>query len=401
MKTYIGINNLSKEAKKIYIGYNNKAVELPITTPPITSRVMTAKFNLSDSNPATWGSYEDDAAGMVAGSADWDAFFGHYPCILENGVELGKLNPNNMAQYEDGTSAPITTLGKDVMICFPRRGLKIWTDSGYLYVSMTDEEGRAGYDYYAHTYKGNPLSAFYLGKYKGYVDNNMLYSTSGQTPRSNYVIGKFRTCAQARGTGYEQSAFYQLTYRQVMYMLKYLGQNAQTVVGRGFGNYSSAIYGATGYTNDKGMDWGESTGSFPMTLFGLEDFYGNICEWIDGIYSNSSYQLLAADGNYNDTGSGYTAITEKTATSYYMGFLKTVLGTNEGGFAPDVTTINNYGSATTYYCDYAFVYPEKIADFGGDYGSATDNNGVFRLYFTNGPSTTGTARGSRLMYMKP
>ena len=400
MKTYIGINNLSKEATKIYVGYNNKAVELPITTPPVTSRVMTAKFNLSDSNPSTWGSYEDDAVGMVAGSADWDMFFGHYPCILENGVELGKLNPNNMAQYEDGTSAPITTLGKDVMICFPRRGLKIWTDSGYLYVSMTDEEGRAGYDYYAHTYKGNALSAFYLGKYKGYVNNNMLYSTSGQTPSTSITIGNFRTYAQARGAGYEQSAFFQLTYRQAMYMLKYLGQNAQLAIGRGYVDENSAVH-ITGGTNTLGMDYGENTGKVQCSLFGIEDFWGNICERVDGIYSDSTRKLLATDGNYNDDGTGYIAITDKTNTiGNPGGYLKTCLGTSIGGFAIDVTPPLEYSTSSTYFCDRVGANASGTGDFQGTWNGA-DTTGVFNLYVSIAASNTSTLRGARLMYMKP
>ena len=396
MKTYIGMNNLSKEAKKIYIGYNNKAVELPITTPPVTSRVMTAKFNLSDSNPATWGSYEDDAAGMVAGSADWDTFFGHYPCILENGVELGKLNPNNMAQYEDGTSAPITTLGKDVMICFPRRGLKIWTDNGYLYVSMTDEEGRAGYDYYAHTYKGDPLSAFYLGKYKGYASGSALYSTSGQTPTGSQTIGTFRTYAQARGTGYEQSAFFQLTYRQAMYMLKYLGQNAQLAIGRGFVDGNSAAH-ATGGTNALGMDYGETTGKVQCSLFGLEDFYGNISEFVDGIYSDSNRKMKVSDGSYNDTGNGYTDAGTSSLSSNINGYAKDTNGTSIAGFTPSSFT---YGSDSTYFCDYANVLADRLAFFGGSWDAAS-TAGVFRLGVNRTASYSNADYSSRLMYMKP
>ena len=397
MKTYIGVNNLSKEAKKIYIGYNNKALELPITTPPAPPyRVMTAKFNLSDSNPATWGSYEDDAVGMVAGSADWDAFFGHYPCILENGVELGKLNPNNMAQYEDGTSAPITTLGKDVMICFPRRGLKIWTDSGYLYVSMTDTEGVEGYTYYAHTYKGNACDKFYLGKYKGYVSSSALYSTSGQTPTASQTIGTFRTQAQARGTGYEQSAFYQLTYRQAMYMLKYLGANAQIAVGRGFVDSNSAAH-VTGGTNALGMDYGENTGNVQCSLFGLEDFWGNVWEFIDGIYCNSSRQLSATDGNYNDTGSGYTTISSATASSDWNKYLRYPVGTSEGGFAPLVSNTNG-GSDSTYFCDGANAYADRLASFGGRWNEVS-YAGVFPLCVNRSASYSTAYVGSRLMYM--
>lgn len=380
--------------KKIYVG--NTEGKAKRIYPASETRTMTARFNLSDSNPATWGSYEDDAAGMVAGSADWDAFFGHYPCILENGVELGKLNPNNMAQYEDGTSAPITTLGKDVMICFPRRGLKIWQDSGYLYVSMTDKEGLDGYTYYAHTYKGNPLSAFYLGKYKGYVSGNMLYSTSGQTPTGNQTIGTFRTYAQARGTGYEQSAFFQLTYRQAMYMLKYLGQNAQIAVGRGYVDGNSAAV-TTGGTNALGMDYGENTGKVQCSLLGIEDFWGNIWEFVDGIYSSSNCQLLATDGNYNDTGSGYSAITDATTNTSFGGYLKHPIGTSAGGFAPLVSD-TNYGTDSTYFCDQPVIVSNRISYFGGIWNSESQT-GAFFMNLNQQASYARAWAGARLMYM--
>lgn len=384
--------------KAIYIGgTDGKAKKIyPVAGP----RTMTARFDLSNSDPSQWGEYLDDAVNMTAGSAEWDAFFGHYPAMIKNGAIVGELDPSEgYAKYIDGTTADITSgADGDVMIVFPRRGLKIWTDSGYLYVSITEKENQTGYEYYAHTYKGNACDWFALGRYKGYYDGTKLRSLSGQTPTRNQTIGTFRTYAQAGGTGYEQSAFFQLTYRQAMYMLKYLGQNAQIAVGRGFVDGNSAAYGATGYTNNKGLDWGESTGKFPMSLFGLEDFYGNIFEWMDGIYSDSNKQLSAADGNYNDTGSGYTAITDKTNSTSYSGYLKTCLGTNAGGFAPDVTTTGTYGSATTYFCDNDAVAAGRIAGFGGNWAN-TNSAGVFRLTVDDAASTANSFRGARLMYM--
>ena len=363
---------------------------------PVATKTLTARFNLSQSDPSLWGEYQDDAVGMTAGSDAFDEFFGHYPCILDNGVELGKLKRDDFSKYEDGTAAPITTLGKDVMVCFPRRGLKIWKDSGYLYVSITDEEGKADYVYDAFTYKGNACDAFYLGVYKGYGSSNKLYSVSGQTPTANQTIGTFRTWAQARGTGYEQSAFYQLTYRQAMYMIKYLGKNAQTEIGRGFVDGNSAIYGAAGSTNSRGMDWGESTGKYPMKLFGLEDFYGSIFELIDGLWSNANRQLYAADGNYNDTGSNYTSLGTSSFSSNIGGYIKDVNGTSHAGFTP---SSQSYGSETTYFCDRAYVTASRLACLGGDLSDA-DAAGPFRLNVDRSSSSAGTNYGARLMYMK-
>lgn len=358
------------------------------------TKTMTVRIDLTDSNPETWATYADDAVGMTPGSDAWDTFFGHYPCVLNNGVELGKLNRNNFAQYEGGSSAPITTVGNDVMIAFPKRGIKLNIANNELIVSMTNAEGADGYSYKAHSYKGNPCSIFYLGAYKGYATGDKLYSVSGQTPTASQTIGTFRTQAQARGTGYEQSGFFQLTYRQVMYLLKYKGANAQTAVGRGFVDGNSAVYGNVGYTNDKGMDWGESTGKYPMCLFGLEDFYGNIFEFIDGIYCDSSNNILVADGNFNDTGSGYVdSGSDGPNTGAYMRYPN---GTNLAGFT---LQNNSAGSSTTYFCDYADVNAGRLASFGGSW-SAADTAGVFRLRVDRSASYSYAYCGGRLMYMK-
>ena len=379
---------------KVYVGTTEgKAKQIyPVFTP----HTVTARFNLSDSNPETWGEYLDDAVNMTAGSADWDKFFGHYPAMVKNGQIVGELDPSQgYAKYVDGTAADITSgADGDVMIVFPRRDLRIWQDNGYLYVSMTDILGQQDYDYYAHKYKGNDCDWFALGRYKGYYDGTKLRSLSGKMPTASQTIGTFRTYAQAGGTGYEQSAFFQLTYRQAMYMLKYLGQNAQIAVGRGFADGNSAAH-VTGGTDAHGMDYGETTGKVQCSLFGLEDFWGNINEWIDGIYSDSSYKLLGADGNFNDTGSGYIDLQSATLSAYAEGYLKDTNGTSLAGFTSASAT---YGSASTYFCDYASIYNIRIAAFGGSWSSA-NGVGVFRLAVSDGPRTADTTRGARLMYL--
>jgi len=381
-KIYVG--NTEGKAKKIY--------------PQYVPRTMTARFNLSDSNPATWGEYLDDAANMTAGDSAWDEFFGHYPAMIKDGSIVGELDPSEgYAKYIDGTAADITSgADGDVMIVFPRRDLRIWQDNGYLYVSMTGVLGKANYNHYAHKYKGNDCDWFALGRYKGYYDGSKLRSLSGKTPTASQTIGTFRTYAQAGGTGYEQSAFFQLTYRQAMYMLKYLGQNAQNAVGRGFVDGNSAAH-ITGGTNALGMDYGETTGKVQCSLFGVEDFWGSINEYIDGIYSNSSRQLSAADGNYNDTGSGYNTISSATASSNWDGYPRYPVGTSEGGFAPLVSNTNK-GSGSTYFCDGASVNADRLAFFGGNWSDASAA-GVFTLNVSRSASISSATVSSRLMYI--
>lgn len=361
----------------------------------LSGPIMTVVLNLNDSNPNTWATYKDDAVGMTAGSNDWDEFFGHYPCILENGVELGKLKRNNFGQYENGNAAPITTLGKDVMICFPKRGIKIeYLDANTLSVSMTSAKHKKGYSYMAHSYKGNAISNFYLGAYAGYQSGSNLYSTSGKSPSVNANIGNFRTYAQARGTGYEQSGFFQLTYRQVMYLLKYKGQNAQIAVGRGYVDGNGAAH-ATGGLNTNGMDWGETAGKTQMKLFGIEDFYGNTWEFIDGVWSNSNRQIYVADGNFNNSGTGYTDAGTQSISSNLQGYLRYPNGSNLAGF---INKSSTYGTNSTYFCDNTNLNSSCIACFGGVWNNGSES-GVFRLNMSRGGSYSASSYGARLMYL--
>lgn len=370
-----------------------------------TYKKMTVKIDLSNSNPATCCTYADDAEEMTPGSDAWDEFFGHYPVMLLNGVEGQKLNPFNFGLHEDGTPADITSGAEgDVMIAFPRRGLKISTLGNIVTISMTNNPADVNFEYLAHKRGNTSKDVFYLGAYKGYEQSSKLRSLSGKAPTSNKTIGAFRTLARANGaadgnggSGYDQSGFYQLTFRQAMYLLKYKTLDSQAAVGRGYVDtgVSSSTYSAasTGGTNTKGMDYGESGGLTQMKLFGLEDFWGNIYEWIDGLFCNANYHILTASENFNDTGSGYED-QGQGATANIGNYMSKPQGTTKTGFiAKEVS-----GSASTYFCDYAVLYASGLPCFGGDWGNASDT-GAFRLNVAASASGVYPDVAARLMYL--
>ena len=372
---------------------NTEINELANKVKKYHSKVMTVVIDQSNSNPETCITYADDAVGMTPGSSEWDDFFGHYPCLFKDGVEVGRLNPNNFAQFEDGTDADITSGDAgDVMIAFPKLGYKISTSGNIVTVSMTDNPNAEGYCYLAHTRGSTVKDVFYLGAYKGYVTSSKLRSLSGKTPTVNTTIGNFRTQAQANGSGYDQSAFNQLIFRQCMYLLKYKNLNSQVAVGQGYVNGSSAV--STGGTNTKGMDYGTTSQTQQMKLFGLEDFWGNVYEFIDGIFSDSSYNILTATENFNDTGSGYTNQGASGFSSNTSGWMSKVQGTSEKGF---VLKEKN-GSSTTYYSDYADVYASRLASFGGHWSIGT-SAGAFSLLVNRSASNSTFNISSRLMYL--
>lgn len=369
-----------------------------VTAIPGSAKVMTAVIDLSDSNPATCVSYADDAANMQAGSAEWDEFFGHYPCLFKDGAEVGKLNPNDFSKFADGTNADITSgAAGDVMIAFPRRGVKITTSGTKVTVSVTNGASEDGFSYLAHQRGETNKDVFYLGVYKGFVDSGKLRSLSGKTPTVKQYIQTFRTQAQANGAGYEQSAFYQLLFRQCMYILKYKNLNSQQAVGMGYvwAPDGQLIPVQTGATNASGMDWGDKTAlTSRVKLFGMEDFWGNVYEFIDGLYINTTWNILTATDGFNDSGTGYTDCGKGASDNQTSGFMQSAQGTAQTGFIPKTFA----GSETTYYCDSATFVRGAVPMYGG-YFRSNKGAGVFNLNIDVATSSAQNHIGSRLMYL--
>ena len=358
-------------------------------------RTMTVVIDQSNSNPETCITYADDAVGMTPGSSEWDSFFGHYPCLFKDGVEVGRLNPNDFTKFEDGTSADITSGNAgDVMIAFPKLGYKISTSGDIVTVSMTEKPNAEGYCYLAHTRGTTVKDKFYLGAYKGYTLDSKLRSLSGKTPTVNTTIGNFRTQAQANGSGYDQSAFNQLIFRQCMYLLKYKNLDSQTAVGKGYVSEINSSAISTGGINDKGMDYGIIYSNSHMKLFGLEDFWGNVTEFIDGIFIDDNRNILTATENFNDTGSGYTNQGASGLSSDTSGWMSKVQGTSEKGF---VLKEKN-GSKTTYYSDYALVSASCVVCFGGSWRDGAQA-GAFSFYGYPSASDSRSDFSARLMYL--
>ena len=366
-------------------------------------RVMTVIIDQTNSNPETCCTYADDAVGMTAGSTEWDEWFGYYPVMLNAGVEGKKLNPADYSVYTDGTSADLTSGAEgDVMVAYPRMGVKITTDANdKITVSMTDNPNAGGFSYLAHTRGSELKDKFYLGVYKGYNKDNKLRSLKGYTPTGNITIGSARTLARANtpasdgsgGSGYDQSGWYQMIFRQAMYVLKYKNLNSQATVGQGV---TSGSVLATGGTESWGLQGGtQANTTTHVKCFGIEDMWGNVWEWIDGLVIDSSLNVFTATQGFNDAGSEYSQKGNVAARIDWGNYTKRVQGTSDLGFLIK----EEGGSETTYFCDLGAVATSCVPSFGGSCGS-DGNAGVFALHVHTTVVFSGSFDGgARLMWL--
>ena len=358
-------------------GKSSSAISVSIDVP--LYRIMTVFINEADSNPATCCSYADDAIGMDSGkdATDWTEFFGYKPCLFKDGHVVGYLNPNNYAQFEDGTDADITSgESGNVMIEFPRRGLNISKIEDIVTVSMTDDPDNPEFTYYAHSRGNARKDYFYLGAYLGYVTDDKYMSLSGKSfsfdGRALY-IDDIRDAAHNLGDGYELFTFYQLTFIQAMYVLQFKNLDSQTTVGTGYHSWNK--HGITGTTDTVGMIYGDNQKQ--MKLFGIEDLWGNYSQFIDGFYiasEYSDYAYHATTDKFDTSGLDYPIVGKYLTTYLSFGAVSKVAGTSECGFAPIDT---HGGSDTMYYCDHGFMGPRGIAIFGGDASTSMRAKGIF------------------------
>lgn len=358
----------------------------PDAIPP---KIMTAVIDQSNSNPLTCITYEDDAKMMEKGSPKWDDFFQSQLVLFKDGKEVRELKDSelNDLKPEDG----------DVMVRFPRKGLRIKTVGEKVYVSMTNKTDDPNFKYYAHSRGDSPRDAFYLGAYLGYEESGKLRSITGKAPTGEKTIGTFRNIAQANGTGYEQLAFYQWTFLQAMYVLKYGNLDSQTALGKG--NTSGRNYNkVTGETNGKGIDFGTTDSTTKVRFQWIEDFFGTKSQWLDGFKFKDSDEAFVTNSDFSNTFKNYRSVDISNFPKDTSTYPKKVIGTSESGFLVK----EKGGSTSTYYSDYIFISNELfLQPYVTVFGNGDSGNGAGAFYFfaLHSEGYTAITVGARLMFL--
>ncbi len=389
------------------------SAEQIVSVTPSVYKTWSVVIDESNSNPLSCCTYADDAVGMTKGSDDWDAIFGHKPCVFYQGSVYKYLKPDDFTTFEDGTNATSyiqdnNSSGYDVMIEFPRMGLKIEReDNSHIRISITNNPNDSSFEYRAHKRGDVAKNAFYFGAYEAYkldlgISSGSISSVSGRNPAREETGQNFISMAQARGSGYEICAFYQLLYIQCLYILKYGNLNSQNTIGYGFVEGTSPT--TTGRDNALGMDYGQDSEVVPMKLFGIENLWGNVSQLVAGAFcadGGSTYILYTTTSDFGvpDTTSSdpweYSYNIELTNSSINeTTFLTQVQGTTDSGF---IKKSGISGSASTYYCDQSLVQSNAFIAFGGYWGTSM-TTGIFYNAWS-APQYSSSTVGTRLMYL--
>jgi hypothetical protein len=147
------------------------------------------------------------------------------------------------------------------------------------------------------------------------------------------------------------------------------------------------------------MCYGVTTnGTTHVKLFGIEDFWGNIWEWIDGLWTDTERNIITswtkfANGDSGEPVEGSQTVTASGLTANGSGWNKKVSGNSQTGFMP----IEWGGSNSTYWADFGALCASCVLYFGGgwNYGASA---GPFFLDALYGAGSSGRNLGGRLSY---
>lgn len=220
-----------------------------------------------------------------------------------------------------------------------------------------------------------------VGAFQGVEISGQLRSVPNKAkPKVSITLEAFRNLArQGRNSKWNVLTMDIISMIQLLYKVGFQNLNSQSVIGNGWTSKSeSATVGAT-------MDLGNRSGYLgvngnQISLFGIEDFYGNVWEFVDGfVVRDDGYYTTNNPDNFGTTsthtkisGCG-TPLAGTSASAYVEGYVAKIekpTGREKFFNLPCVLG----GTETTYYCDYLWSHrlgQENICFFGGSWGSSS------------------------------
>lgn len=293
------------------------------------------------------------AVGAGYGSSPFDDL---YPW-----VEMEEYNIiDNAVSYKQGQDG-FSRTNHDTMVYIPEFWYKAIKndDKWYWYISDKEKGG----------FEKHPGSGRYVGRYNTGAD---YVSKSSLAPLCNITRADARDGSHNKGDNWYQYDYATWCAVWLLYLVEFADWDSQKVIGQGIVNDSAVR--ASGRTDSMSYHTGRPTGTDGKTAVQyrhIENPWGNVYEWIDGINIFDYVCYISLDNaNFKDdtTEDGYTS---SGVTLVKNGGYKTITDLGDSavfpfGFYP--ISVSEEGSTETYIPDYAAtVSGYKTLIVGGYY----------------------------------
>jgi hypothetical protein len=258
-----------------------------------------------------------------------------------------------------------------------------------------------------------------LGAFNSYEDNGQMISIPNVIPTRSKNIQQFRDASKINRTESGIMSFYAISAVQRLFILEFGDFDSQKVLGKGktywvYADGADSEYeiirsgntmelgNRSGYLNRMYNEEELTDGKVSISYRGLEDFFGNIWQFIDG--------LAVMDNGYYYTNSlarMYQIKSNNVLNVDGWNFYETIVPTNNGytsemyGENLDFSFFSKEvnGGSSTYYSDYRYSYngagSMRVALLGGSWSDGA-GAGAFGWFLFFSAASAFLNFGSRL-----
>lgn len=271
-------------------------------------------------------------------------------------------------------------------------------DSFNLHPAFIAADGVTELDYFlygAFDGVGQNSQGTYGTSYNTISDKLSSVASSSYNPTGNMTRATARTMAANRGTDWYQIGVKQLMAVQMLMFVEY-GFNSQIDIGQGVVSASGTAY--AGQTIGNTTSGTQDNKTTPVNWRGIENLWGNIYNWIDGLNLNNKTPYICNTYSFvDDTSTGYTQIGFNLPSNHYI----TALGYDSNNpwvllpsEASSSSSPNNALGGDYVDCPSGW----HVSPHGGYFAGDTDC-GAFTWDCWSTSSTASGAIGARLMYI--
>lgn len=332
------------------------------------------------------------AVGAGAGSSPFDSYSPWKDMEEYNIV-------NNAVSHKRGSSS-FSRTNYNTMVYVPTFYYRIFDSNGkrYFYISDTAISG----------FTKHPGSNKYVGRYNTIAGTNTSLSrvavpggdipasASGHSPRVSLTRAAFREAARSKGDKWSLYDYVTWCAVWLLYLVEFADWNSQAKIGQGIVNVSAAQN--TGGTDTMSYHTGRAAGTDGQTAVQyrhIENPWGNICEWIDGINFNDDAVYVCTDPTKyaDDTATGYTNIGNRAQDG---GFIKSFGLSPDAPYAFFPEAIG--GSNSTYIPDGCYYLIDWCVLYVGGFWGSRQYAGLFHFGANYAPSIARSSLGARLLF---
>ncbi len=319
-------------------------------------------------------------------------------CIINDaGVVQYYLDATDSTQKEGGGASDLTGGDGQVMVEIPAFYYR-YNYGGNTHTWEISQTALSGFSLHpAFIKNGGNVSYRYIAVYEGSMYDagttamipdadievnvviaagDLLCSISGEYPKTSQTRDDFRTLADQRGVGWRQQDYDLISAIQLLYLVEYADFNSQSMIGNGRTMFTTGAWeaanqgngkyiGECGYSNSDGNATNATDRASAVSIAaintstnaayhdymsyrGIENFFGNVWKWADGININDNVPYVSNDDTdfADDTATDYTAlgITLINADEW-----QNTLEQQDRGFLPVSVGASSSTKITDYY----------------------------------------------------